>query len=150
MSKTEGGAKPSFDDVRRRLHPDQDFIGPRQCVSDHRLAAGLLFSRNDNSRRILRNVPGRWPTIEVGWYRDFSGCVASVEVPVAKKVVEQLVAEGAVEGTPYWGYTDDTELQLSKRGKRRVIEEWLEGAGLLDVFAAGAALNLGSGVFSWD
>ena len=34
-----------------------------------------------------------------------------------------LKAKGYVEGTPKWGYTDQTELKISKRGTAALVEE---------------------------
>ncbi|MDE1970210.1 MAG: hypothetical protein KGI50_01375 [Patescibacteria group bacterium] len=36
---------------------------------------------------------------------------------VTSRLVRSLREEGYVEGTPQWGYTDDTRLRISSRGR---------------------------------
>ncbi len=144
MSNRIGAYDMTFDGVWKYLHPDPKFVGPRQPVSDYRFAAALLFMRyNDHSIRMLKNNRYSWPTIEVYWYRDFSGCVGSAKVQVTKEVVQQLISEGIIEGTARLGYTDREELQLSSRGKLLVLDEWVRGeVSITDYLKAGRTLRV--------
>jgi len=49
------------------------------------------------------------------WTRDY-------DFPITGHVVEELVRKRYVGGTPQWGYTDDTVLNLTERGARTLID----------------------------
>jgi hypothetical protein len=138
--------------VWKCLHRDRKFVGPHAPVRDYRFAAGLLFERfNDHSWRILTAYPNDWPTIQVGWYRDFAGCIGSAKVQIEEAVLMCLLDEGLVEGIREFGSTNNWKLRLSNHGKRMVVGQWFVGDGVLtDLFTAGAAINAKSGEVRWS
>jgi len=151
MSDSTAPIAFTFEAVWKYLHPNRHLVGPRPPVSDYRFAAGLLFERfNDHSVRILKNTGYDWPFIEVSWYRDFSGCVGYAKIFITKEVINHLQDEYLVEGTPQWGYTDNTELRLSDKGKRMVVSKWfIEEIEITDLLSAGATINPAESKVRW-
>lgn len=132
----------SFKELLDYLWPKRDVDGNRidpEIVTDYRLAAVLLFERwNDGSNRMLRNIRGFPHEIQI---RGATSCGGPVTIPVAKDVVESLLKERIVEGTPYWGGADENKLRLSILGRLRVVREFVSDASVRDFFAAGAGYN---------
>ncbi len=131
-------------------HPAPTSIGPQLPVADYRIAAGLLFCQwNDNTSRTLHVSPGReWPHIEIEWRQDF-GDGSYARIFVTPEVVQTLITEHLLEGVRGWGYTSKTRLVLNSQGKRRVFEEWFTSDNLMNLFAAGASVNINDGKVSW-
>jgi|GEM_PF-6497154 hypothetical protein len=149
------GTRPllSFEKIREYLHPDKNFVGPRQPIDDYRLAAGLLFHHwNDRTDRVIKNYLGDCPTIEVTWYGGRHGIsfrVDQVSLPVTPQVVNILVDKRCIEGTPELGYTNRFELRLSDHGKRLVVMEWFVDSNFYDFMTAGATFDPRTGEMDW-
>ena len=89
---------------------------PSSKVSDKWDTLGLLIEQhNDGTRRkILRAEHFDYVRVESfynsgNWAQDY-------DFLVAPGVVDGLLAEHCIEGTPHMGYTDDKELHLTQRG----------------------------------
>lgn len=146
--KSKGSRKePSFNDIERMLFRDPEGTTPRETITDHRIVAGLLFHRyNDDTRRHIRIENGK-PTLIVTWTESFTA-FPRADFPVDPKAIELLLAEKCIEGTPELGYTDMKRLRLTKRGMRRVLQEWISGGGVQDFLEAGGSLS-GDGTAHW-
>ena len=90
-------------------------------VEDLMEALDLLCARwNDGTKRRLINRPGVEPYIEVEIYRD--GCSGgdswnSEYYKTAASVLKELSEKFYLDGTPCWGYTDNTKLVVNTPGR---------------------------------
>ena len=135
----------TFNDIEAMLLREHE--KPVEVITDHRLVAGLLFHRyNDGTKRHLR-VGGGQPTVIVVNTENWSP--VRLDFPVDPVAVELLLRERCLEGTPEMGYTDMKKLRLTERGMRRVLQEWIGGAGIHDFFEAGGSLEMGTGQAHW-
>lgn len=138
----------TFAEAWTHLFPDRHFVGPLPPISDHRLAAALLFIRwNDRTGRVLEHEPRKYSHIVVTWYGERGACHQE-SLPVTPEVVKFLCDNGMVSGTPQWGYTDNTRLLLNAYGKKTVVG-WMADAGFYDYMSADAVLDTEEGRIRW-
>jgi hypothetical protein len=90
-----------------------------QPVTDHIEALALLVP-GGRKEAVLHCHPRRAPYVEV---KSFCGPYESQDssyfVRVSPGVVQQLKSERLTAGTKHWGYTDEHEQQITKRGELR-------------------------------
>lgn len=86
----------------------------------------LLFElHGSNTRRKVlraqRNVH-RKDIVRVESFYNRGDHAGDYDYSISDGVVDELLNEGCVEGTPQWGYTDKYELRLTDRGIRALFE----------------------------
>lgn len=145
----KSGKVTTFDDLHKMVFMGKYHEGPFNLVRDYCIAAGLLMERyNDGSIRWI-NASREQPTIEIEWYYNRGGLADEVSVPLSNEALTELKRLGLVSGTPRMGYTDTSRLVLNDRGKRTVIEEFINGGGITDLLAAGASIDMRCGDVYW-
>ena len=142
MAEEEKSARLSFDELHKYKFPERG-QAPLAPVSDYRLAAGILFWRNRETRKYLLNPIGENPYISDNEYGR-----GRLSVEVTREAVEKLLELNVVEGLSTWGNSLRV-LQLSRLGQRLVVTQWFTPE-IHDILGAGGIINTTTGDVRWN
>ena len=93
-------------------------------IDDTWTVLDLLCRRwqDNTTRNIVRYFPEDGPYVEVGHHWDFSES-RYFRFRVTDRIVDLLLQNGYVVGTPEWGFTDMKKLRASELGEHQLWHE---------------------------
>jgi hypothetical protein len=77
-----------------------------------RVAMTMMCPKNQHTESIIR----------VSTFYNRGDWAEDYDFPISGTVMNEMRNGGYVAGTPRWGYTDKTELRLTDRGRRALVE----------------------------